>query len=86
MAEISESSQENHILHYRNTKEHFSRQTSFKDNCSDCLKVRSILCMPSIRKYDRRPKAKQFSDLKEETEENKLIKSFFLSSCIEDVE
>ena len=50
-----------------------SRNCSFGDNCSDCLKVLDILSLKSIRKFNKTEKT---DNLMKDDEESKLIRSF----------
>ena len=50
-----------------------SRKSSFVDNCSDSLKVLTILSLQSIRKFNKLEK----DTLLKNDEESKQIRSFF---------
>ena len=53
-----------------------SRNCSFVDNTSDCMKVLNILSLKSIRKFNR---AEKTNILVTDDEESNLIKSFFVN-------
>ena len=74
LADFSENSFENWILHYRKCTDHLARKTSIDDNHSDCLKVLYVASRQNIRQNSNLSKKKTHD---KESYITQKIESFF---------
>ena len=74
LAEYSENSFENWILHYRYATQNQARQTSMSDNNTDCLRAMYLPTRHEIRQYQKASHTKD----EEPNSISKKINSFFI--------